>query len=614
MLAAVERAFVRERPTLIEAGTGTGKTLAYLIPAVLSQRTVVISTATHALQEQMVHKDIPLVRTLLAEHPFEVRVMKGISNYVCRRRYQEAFGANPKALASVSEWLAQTQTGDRAEYSGRSKALPTVLSSAETRVGSSCAHYEQCFVTRMRKEAESAQILIVNHHLFFADLALRTSARGEYASVIPPYDAVIFDEAHHVEDAATDFFGERLSLANLLSLASDMIRLLPALTGMATQLEQRARNFFRAFPHGERRGLEAADYTSHVTECETLVRAALEACELACASVELGQSLARRLQAASRVLQEVRDTVASQGRGAWLEPQSADETAASLGVSPISIAPIFERVLWGRAGTVVLTSATLTTALSSSEPGSFHYVRSRLGVPPDADELVVASPFDGAKKCMLYTPKDLPEPASEEHEAAACARAADLIELTGGGAFVLTTSNRALQSYSDYLRRLDLRVLVQNEAPKGELLDAFRSDGNAVLVATMSFWEGVDVPGQALRLVILDKIPFPVPTDPTLVARSKSIEEAGGNPFMELHVPMAATALKQGFGRLLRSETDAGLICILDRRIMTKGYGRRLLAGLPPSQRATQMHEVRSFWQREMGMSEPPQGVLETGV
>jgi ATP-dependent DNA helicase DinG len=270
----------------------------------------------------------------------------------------------------------------------------------------------------------------------------------------------------------------------------------------------------------------------------------------------------------------------------------------ALGMSPVHVAPLLERALWSRVPTIVVTSATLTTATSSADPASFHYLRSRLGVPPDAEELRVESPFQGASNSLLYTPRDLPEPSSPQYEAEAIARIIALLEVTGGGAFVLTTSNRTMTSFASALRKTDHVVMVQGEAPKNELLDAFRDHGNAVLVATMSFWEGVDVPGRALRLVILDKIPFPVPTDPTLMARAKSIEEASGNPFMELYVPLAAIALKQGFGRLLRSETDTGLVAILDPRLMTKGYGRRLLSALPPSQRATKFDEVLGFWRR----------------
>jgi ATP-dependent DNA helicase DinG len=597
MLRAVERAFTVERPLLVEAGTGTGKTLAYLIPAVLSGRRVVVSTATHALQEQMIEKDIPLVRALLQDVPFEVRVMKGIGNYVCRRRFEEAFAdGSLQGHAALTTWATETKTGDRAELKGSPRGLPRILSSSETRIGAGCKFYDTCFVTQMRKQAEDAQILIVNHHLFFADLALRMGPRGEYASAIPPYDAVIFDEAHHLEVAATDFFGERLALSRIDSVCEDAKRACVARSSLAIQALDLGQRFLAAFPKGDRRTLSPLDRTAPVREAEAKFLTALVALESACAAEEGGMSAARRIHELRGCVERIAaETEPREGEpvSAWIEHTDGP---ATLGISPVHVAPILERALWARVPTVVLTSATLTTAVSSQDVGSFHYIRNRLGAPDSAEELAVASPFRVHEKAMLYTPKDMPEPSSPAYEAAALERVQALLEITKGGAFILTTSNRLLTFFARALRSGPYTLLVQGESSKSELLAAFKEDGSAVLVATMSFWEGVDVPGDALRLVVLDKIPFPVPTDPTLSARAKAIEDAGGNPFMELYVPLAGIALKQGFGRLLRSETDAGLVAILDPRLMSKGYGRRLLAGLPPSRRAVKLEEVTAFW------------------
>lgn len=596
MLQAVERAFRLEKPVLIEAGTGTGKTLAYLIPAILAGRRVVISTATHALQEQMIEKDIPLAQSLLPNHPFEVQVMKGIGNYVCKRRLEAAM-AEGGVSAAVVRWALETKTGDRAELTSKEpRALARILSSSETRIGASCKHYDSCFVTTMRKQAESAQILIVNHHLFFADLALRMGPRGEYASVLPPYDAVVFDEAHHLEVAATDFFGERLAASRIEAVMEDVKRSCVARTGLALQTLDLGLRFLAAFPKGDRRALSLEDRTEMVREAEAKLLAGLVALESGCAVDEGGLAVSRRVQELRLVIERLRaevENVEPNTTSAWVEHRDG---YATLGLSPVHVAPILERALWNRLGAVVLTSATLTTALSSRESGSFHYIRSRLGVPESADELAVASPFRVQEKALLYTPKDLPEPSSPAYEQAALERVRALLEITKGGAFILTTSNRLLTFFAKALRSSAYLVLVQGDSSKSELLATFREHGHAVLVATMSFWEGVDVPGDALRLVVLDKIPFPVPTDPTLSARAKAIEDAGGNPFMELHVPLAGIALKQGFGRLLRSETDTGLVAILDPRLMSKGYGRRLLAGLPPSKRAVKLEEVETFW------------------
>lgn len=622
MAEAVEVALSEERHLLVEAGTGTGKTLAYLVPAVLSGRKVVVSTATRALQEQIFVKDLPLVAQALAAYgvPVKAALMKGLSNYVCRRRFEEARASGQHArdrdFARIEAWLLQTESGDRAEISDLpedARAWREVASSSETRIGATCEHYGRCFVTRMRREAEDAQIVVVNHHLFVADLALRTGPRGAHASVIPNYDAVIFDEAHQVDDIATDFFGTRVSSARIEALLHDAERTLGkagALEALASgpvrgtleQAREASREFFTilasvALAGGEgrktlaeeavgpelRRAHEALDLRLQALEAIALLRGDEAIQLLGHRAGELREAL-RDILRGTRIDDdgEVGDVVR------WVDVRSR---SVSIGASPVDLGATLRARLFDRVPTVVGTSATLATG------GAFHFARARLGAPPGTAELIVPSPFDFAARAALYLPDDLPEPSDPRFTEAAADRIAELVAITGGGAFVLCTSTRAMRAFHDLLaKRVNGPVMVQGERPKHVLLSKFRTSGRAVLVATMSFWEGVDVPGWALRLVVLDKIPFAPPDDPVVMARCARMDQGGGNGFAQYSVPSAAMTLKQGFGRLIRTQRDAGIVAILDRRVVKKGYGKPLLASLPPARRARDLAELRAFW------------------
>jgi ATP-dependent DNA helicase DinG len=640
MARAVHDALAAQRHLFVEAGTGTGKTLAYLVPAVLSGLRVVVSTATHALQEQIVGKDVPLVREVLLEHGVDVEValMKGMSNYFCKRRANERLrSAEPMTadLARIERWSLETVTGDRAELADLEEgaaAWRDVASGTDTRIGVGCKYYDECFVTRMRREADRAQIVVVNHHLFFADLALRTARAGGFASALPAYDAVIFDEAHQIEAVATDFFGVRISSARVDALVRDARRAVVAAKLLDAQvmqlldsLEAASSVFFRSFgavggrgrafaPEESRRILSPADWTAPRKEALGRLDAALLALAAFAQSQERFEAivaLARRATALRVDLGRVRasgeggdqhwdedDPLASAVRGfegavVWID---ARERSVALGASPVDIAPTLREKLFDRVPSVICTSATLATAASSGP--SFHFARGRLGAPEDSAELVVSSPFDFQTRAVLYVATDLPEPSAPFGDQARIERITDLCAITDGGAFVLCTSNRSMRQIHAALRgRLRGEVLLQGEAPKHALLDRFRSARSGVLVATMSFWEGVDVPGHALRLVVLDKIPFAVPSDPVVAARCARIEAEGGNPFTEYSVPSAAITLKQGFGRLIRTRSDAGIVALLDPRASRKGYGRALLASLPPARRLTSLDDVRAFWQ-----------------
>jgi len=622
MAEAVEGALEQERHLFVEAGTGTGKTLAYLVPAVLSGRKVIVSTATRALQEQIFVSDLPLVARALEAHgvTFRASLMKGLANYVCLRRLEEAriTQSGDRDFARILDWLGHTETGDRAELSElpeEAAAWREVASSSETRIGAACEHFERCFVTRMRREAENAQIVVVNHHLFLADLALRTGPRGMHASVLPAYDAVVFDEAHQIEDVATDFFGIRISSARVEALARDAERslaaahALDALTSGPVRatiegLRVAGRAFFEVLAGGALPG----DARTVVSEVSEPMREAHAGLDLRLEAIEALTRTRREesLQLIARRTADLRDDLRGvlSGARATADGELADVVrwtdvrarSVSLGASPVDVGAMLRSRLFDRVPTVVCTSATLATA------NSFHFAKARLGAPPDAGELVVPSPFDFAARAALYIADDLPEPTDSAFDAAAVDRIVELVNLTGGGAFVLCTSTRAMKSIHAQLRsRIEFPLLVQGERPKHALLSGFRSNGRAVLVATMSFWEGVDVPGWALRLVILDKIPFAPPNDPVVAARCARIDIEGGSGFAQYTVPAAAMTLKQGFGRLIRSQRDAGIVAILDRRIVRRGYGRLLLASLPPAQRMRNLVELRAFW---VGLSE----------
>lgn len=632
MAEAVARTLRDGGHLLVEAGTGTGKTLAYLTAALLSGGRVVISTATKALQEQVFHKDLPVAASLAAEVGVSRRVvlMKGVSNYLCRRRLAQAEGEggpDSAALVRIARWAESSETGDRQELDWLEEGAPLwsrVESTPETRVGAGCPYYERCFVTAMRRAADDADVLVVNHHLFFADLALRAGrARGQ-GGVLPAYDAVILDEAHQVESIATEFFGSRVSSRRCEVLLRDAERALARAKGSAADAARgslvdargAAEELFGALrAHAATRpaagddarrslarddldgplagGVDRLDAAlADVGERVSLADAGEEVGVIARRCNELRAALERVAHAARSASSEAEDSGLMPDAIAWID---VSERAVSLASSPVEVGGLLREHLFDATRSVVCTSATLSTTDREGRPG-FHYVRARMGAPPDAVELAVPSPFDYASHAALYVPSDLPDPTTPGAQARIADRIAELIEITGGGAFVLCTSTRAMRAYHAALRGRVGPLWVQGDAPKGAILDAFRKSGHGVLVATMSFWEGIDVPGEALRLVILDKIPFAVPTDPVVQARSRAIERSGGSAFSQYAVPQAALTLKQGFGRLIRSQRDSGVVALLDSRARTKGYGRLLLRSLSAPQRLDTLDDVRAFW------------------
>lgn len=657
MADAVERAIDDDAVLIVEAGTGTGKTLAYLVPAALSGKKVIVSTATKALEEQIFASDIPLVERILGRR-IDAALVKGLGNYLCLRRFHElrasagAFGdAVRRSLPLLESWVQRTEHGDIAELEAIAENDPVwrdVSSSSDTRVGPSCEYFDRCFVTKMRQRANEAQIVVVNHHLFFADLALKRSsaARGAAVGVLPPYDVVIFDEAHQIEDIAAEFFGTSVSKARLDSLLRDAARALGAKStaraqggyehgvpraavslvrqsggesgpraaarSLLSEVEAGAASFFDEIaaqvvvPAAEiaqardgrdarevRAPLDPSAWAGPLGDARARLDAALEALSSharSSATSEPGRMIATRAELLRASLECVSKP---EGRAVvWAEVRTKNVT---LHATPIDVGQLLAEDLWPRVASAVLTSATLSIGAGSS----FSFLRARLGLgaPLTLREARVPSPFDFATRALFYSPRDLPESSDPSFTVAAARRALELVRVTGGGAFVLCTSVRAMRAIATELaRELPRPPLVQGDAPKSALLSRFKDDGDAVLVATMSFWEGVDVPGDALRLVVIDKIPFAVPTDPVVAARIQALEREGRSAFIEYSVPQAAITLKQGFGRLLRTRRDRGAVAVLDRRLRTKPYGRILVGSLPPARRTESLDDVRAFF------------------
>ncbi len=631
MARAVERALSSRAYLVAEAGTGTGKTLAYLVPAILSGRRVIVSTATKTLQEQVWGNDIPLLRDRCGLS-FAAAYLKGRSNYYCLARGEEfarapTFAAREEAALwpRIEQWARVTETGDRSEIDLPDQFLTwkDLSATSESCVGRDCSSYEECFVTRARALAAEADVLLVNHHLFFADLAMRTSRAG--VEILPEHDVVVFDEAHALEDVATEYFGLQVSSYRVEELARDAQRSVadrPDLASMmraATgEMRKAGERFFQGVADGlrggrgdrrsERPGRRASAGRVRPFPHED-VRAPLG--EDILAPLELEQ---HRLDAA---LGQLRDTLADAPSPAFsqiarrageLRVELAAVTAMKepsrvyfgevrgrgvfLRAAPIDVADELQERLYRRADTVVFTSATLAAQ------GRFDYFRRQVGLAPEFEvaEARYAGPFDFQRQAALVSPDGIPEPNDPAFLPAAAAAVRELAAVTGGRAFVLCTSTRNMQALHAASRHLPYRILLQGERPKTRLLEAFREEPS-VLFATASFWEGVDVPGEALSLVVIDRLPFAPPGDPVIAARLRALEAEGHDGFQELQVPAAALALRQGFGRLVRTRLDRGLVAVLDRRLVTKGYGRAFLATLPRCRLLRTLEEARAWWE-----------------
>ncbi|MEW6518528.1 MAG: ATP-dependent DNA helicase [Thermodesulfobacteriota bacterium] len=594
----------------VEAETGIGKTLAYLVPAALSSQKVVVSTGTLNLQEQILHKEIPFIREHIAPQ-LTALCVKGRQNYLCLYRwYQLAHSPqlpifDHAQLDAVADWLAVTHTGDRAELDwlpDHASLWREVSATSSQCLGASCPDGADCFISRLRKKAARAQLLIVNHHLFFSDLALR---RFGFAEVLPRYESVIFDEAHHIENIATRYFGTSVSHFQLLDLAQDIDRLLPEtaqdtsrqrIASAAKGLAGGALRFLRIFP--EERGRfplqEAMEKISNWEEECLLLSESLSTLiarlEPEAQHSELWNSVQRRAQELLANLQMVTGRQRSSSVY-WYERR--DKTVA-VSASPIEIAEDLQQAFFPEVSTVVFTSATLTTG------GNFSYFCERLGLPATTPCLRLASPFDYAGRTRLFVPTTMPEPAAPSFLQELQHTVLDVLLASRGRALVLFTSIKAMHYLFHYLEeRLPFPVFMQGNAPKQTLLDRFSQETHSVLLAVASFWEGVDVPGETLSCVIIDKLPFEVPSDPVIMARIDKIRAEGGNPFVDFQIPRAILTLRQGLGRLMRSASDSGLLAIMDVRLFTKQYGRIFLKSLPDSPIIRTMDEVHLFFEKK---------------
>ncbi len=588
-----------------EAGTGTGKTLAYLVPILLSGKKVVISAATKNLQEQLYFKDIAFLRKLFPG--LRASLMKGRSNYLCRQKVydikdQPFLNAMEEVdqFKEIRQWEKSTETGDRSELEhlpDSSDLWRRIDARRETCTGQKCKEFDRCFITKMHQKATDSDLIIVNHHLFFADLALRQTDSG---GLIPEYSAVVFDEAHEIEDVATQYFGVQVSNHQLKELIRDSEVALTikgfekdSISQSLERLRLEVDSFFSAFPFqegrfnfGERESFIQSHGHIYQALQNALTRLSTEFNGLTPCPEEIN-NLIRRTQEIQKVLRFVLESTERnfvywwerRGQGLFLE------------ASPIDISEILEKHLFDRVGSVVLISATLSVG------DDFHFLKKRLGISY-AKERILPSPFDYSDQALLYMSNSLPDPRAKEFSSQAADVIVDVLKASKGRAFVLCTSHQQMGNLYERIRnRIPYEVYVQGTAPKTNLLDRFRRTPNAVLFATSSFWHGVDVQGEQLSAVIIDRLPFAVPTDPVIAARIKMINEDGGNAFTDYQIPDAIIRLKQGFGRLLRSQSDRGILCLLDNRIAQKAYGRLFLESLPPYRISRDLEEVRRFMQ-----------------
>ena len=604
MAAHIERALADQSALIAESGTGTGKTFAYLVPALLSGKKVLVSTGTRNLQDQLFHRDLPAMRDALAR-PVSTALLKGRANYLCLHRLERAevevrFAGKREAgqFAHVRDWANRTRSGDvseLAEVPEDSALWPLVTSSVDNCIGSNCDRYNDCFVNKARREALAAEVLVVNHHLFFADLALREEGFGQ---LLPGVEAVIFDEAHQLPEIASNFFGQHVSSHQLVGLCRDSvteeIKEQSAVAGLRAAAEKTEkavadlRLVFGAEPQraawgavAGRKGFRSAldALRDHLTDLTNLLdQAAAKGTGLA--------NCFRRASAYLDRLQLLSDTPPPDYIP-WFETGAR---SFMLRLTPMDVATPFRAAMADHPRAWIFTSATLAI------DGNFDHFRSQLGLD-EAETGVWESPFDYPHQALMYLPSGLPEPSAPDYTERVLEAALPVLGASRGRAFLLFTSHRALRIAADSLPgRIPYPLLVQGTAPRAELLDRFRKQGNAVLLGTSSFWEGVDVRGESLSCVIIDKLPFASPDDPVLQARATAMEEAGRNPFRDYQLPTAVITLKQGAGRLIRDVHDRGVLMLCDPRLRSKGYGKTFLASLPPMTRTSALADVQRFF------------------
>jgi ATP-dependent DNA helicase DinG len=610
---------ISARTTLIaEAGTGTGKTFAYLVPALLWGGKTIISTGTKNLQDQLFSRDIPTVRKAL-NVPVSVALLKGRANYVCHFHLERTLQngrltAREDAgyLRDISRFMKTTSSGDKAELTQVPETAliwNLVTSTRDTCFGAECQYYQDCFVMKARKEAQQADIVVVNHHLFFADVALKDTGVAE---LLPSANTVVFDEAHQLPETATLFFGDTVSTSQVLELCRDVLAegLSHARDGadwakLVAPVERAARDLRLAFPQDVVRLAlhQIAPSSVFFPALETLVSSMAEMLVPLEKQAERAESIEQCRTRAIELSNRLQGWNKTGGKNTQAEPESvlwveAFSSSLQLHRTPLSIAPIFNKQREGTPRTWIFTSATLAVK------NDFHHYTSQMGLV-DEPAQSWPSPFDYGEQGLLYVPTGLPQPNAPDYTDAVIDVAMPAIEAAGGRTFLLCTTIRAVKRAAERLRSefeqrgLKYPLFVQGESGRTELLDRFRASGNGVLIGSQSFWEGVDVRGEALSLVIIDKLPFSPPDDPVLAARITEMEKQGLNGFMHHQLPEAIINLKQGAGRLIRDETDSGVLMICDPRLISKGYGKRIWQSLPPFKRTREIADVQAFFREK---------------
>jgi ATP-dependent DNA helicase DinG len=586
MAHAVHRALEEQNHVIIEAGTGTGKTLAYLLPALLHGRRILVSTGTKTLQDQIFYKDIPLLESVLGR-PIRAAYLKGRNNYLCRLKMETLhveglFSLRElKSFKAIIDWAAETETGDRAELGsvGDDSDLWSRMDARRDRcLGTKCKDYERCFLTLVRQKAMEADIVVVNHHLFFADLSIRKS---DVPAILPDYSAVIFDEAHELEDIATDYFGFHISNFRLAEFVHDANKL-EADVELVSRASDRFFNGFALLRDGRHPVPKLEGIESLIGALQDARRSIKQMKDF---SGEY-EALARRageLEAELEIFRSGR----LENYVSWIERR---DRGIFLEACPVDVSGMLQEKLFTRVPTCVLTSATLTVG------DSFGYMRERLGLN-EARELSLATEFNVQKQALLYIPKSMPDYRHPSYVERAANEIRLVLRASTGRAFVLFTSYRQMETlYQELVDDLPFPCMIQGKGGgKSRLLEEFKMTPNAVLFATASFWQGVDVKGEALSAVIIDKLPFQVPSDPLVAARSACIQREGGNAFSEYHVPTAILRLKQGLGRLIRSTTDRGILAVLDNRLSTKSYGRLFMDSLPDYEVTDRIQDLVEF-------------------
>ena len=604
MAAAVEKALAQKSSLVVEAGTGIGKTLAYLVPAMLSGERVIISTGTKTLQDQLYFRDLPLVRDALGES-IKTALLKGRANYLCLHRMMiaRAEGRLPSReavaeLEAVTDWSAKTIDGDLSIASvltEESGLLPLVTSTADNCLGSECPQFEDCYVARARREAQDADIVVVNHHLLFADMAIKQSGFGE---VLPGASAFIVDEAHQAPETASRFFSVSLSARQINELCRDFLAESAEVSGSMGILREPVADCLQKLKEIQLvisdRMPERGSWQELVGDVQ--VRTALQQLDqsihgIAAAVTDLA-GRARGMDGCIERLMELQlwldrfDAEQSAGEVRWFEKRGR---GFAIHITPLEVSTPFNAFRENLDAAWLFTSATLSVG------GDFGHFTAQMGLE-DAQTLQLDSPFDYPNNAMMWLPDHLPEPRDAEFVPALLEDVIPLLEASQGRAFLLFTSHRALRRAAELLAdRVSFPLFVQGEQPRSVLLEQFRQSGEGVLLGSSSFWEGVDVIGDALSLVVMDKLPFAAPDDPVMEARSDLLRKSGGNPFIQLYLPQAVISLKQGAGRLIRDVNDRGALVICDPRIQTKSYGRVFRDSLPPMRQAADHSEVEKF-------------------